>query len=272
MVDKKAEIIHEYELREDIPEELWYTEWLESYQCFKIKLGINPKYIEDRYDKALIMFQKQNFSDIQYILEITLDHNIKDKIEFSIDNIENMITQFVIRTERLRRIGIIISDKKIEYLLQIRDTDIIPELLTINQDFVQIQNEWFSKSVKTYLDIKEKDMKILLSKVDFLKPRQERINFQKELRKRGKIAKIYLNENFSDYDFRAIENLQNSVFINCDLQRANFSYVNLENVLFINSNLNEAIFLGAYLNGCQCSSDLKDVIDIYKRFAVGDVW
>lgn len=268
MIDKKAQIIHEYELKKSIPEVLWYTEYVPSYECYKIKLGINPQYIDERYSKALIEFQEEEYEDIKFILEITMDHNITDTTEFSSNNLENMLKSFMTRKERLRRVGIKRINEKVKYLLQIRDTDKIPEFLDCtDKELIAIQNDWLAKSIDIYVNIKEQDMQLLLKKTEIFSPKQERVNYQRELKKKCKQGKIYIDENFSSFDFRGIEDLENSIFINCDLREANFSYTRLANVIFVDCNLTDTIFLGAFLNGCRSASNLDAVVDIYKKFA-----
>ena len=43
MTDKKAEIIHEYEEMKNIPMDFRYTEYVESYESYMIKMGLDPE-------------------------------------------------------------------------------------------------------------------------------------------------------------------------------------------------------------------------------------
>lgn len=55
MEDKKAMLIHEYEEIKDIPESFRFTEYVESYGTYMIKIGLNTEEIENRYSKALLL-------------------------------------------------------------------------------------------------------------------------------------------------------------------------------------------------------------------------
>lgn len=106
MTDKKAEIIHEYEEMKNIPMDFRYTEYVESYESYMIKMGLDPEKIEDRYNLALLAKAQQSEDKFQGIMEITLQHNIPDTAEYALKNINSMFDDFLYRDEKVRKIGI----------------------------------------------------------------------------------------------------------------------------------------------------------------------
>lgn len=274
MKDTKAELIHEYEELQKIPEEFRFTEYVENFETYMIKMGLDPERIEDRYNSALL-FKEQNKSDkFQGIMEVTLQHNLVDTADYSISNINTMFNNFLYRDEKIRRIGVKRNNEKPIYLLKIRDTDMLPEYIHIDdnipnkEELKNIRHEWFVKIVYIHEHKIEEQTKELLNIAESkLSPKQERYNYAKEIRHKVKDVKIIRNEQMEGYDFRQII-LSKYLFINCNLKNANFSYVDLTDALFLNCNLEGAIFYGAQLNGCQMlNGKLKQVVDIYKRYA-----
>lgn len=100
MIDKKAEIIHEYEETKNIPVDFRYTEYVESYESYMIKMGLDPEKIEDRYNLALLAKAQQNEDKFQGIMEITLQHNIPDTAEYALKNINAMFEDFLMEIGR----------------------------------------------------------------------------------------------------------------------------------------------------------------------------
>ena len=134
MIDKKAEIIHEYEETKNIPVDFRYTEYVESYESYMIKMGLDPEKIEDRYNLALLAKAQQSEDKFQGIMEITLQHNIPDTAEYASKNINSMFDDFLYRDEKVRKIGIKMNGMEPVYLLKIRDTDILPEYIFIPEN------------------------------------------------------------------------------------------------------------------------------------------
>lgn len=274
MADKKAEIIHEYEELKNIPEEFRFTEYVEAYGSFLIKMGLDPERIEDRYNAALLLKAQKNSDKFQGIMEITLQHNIPDTAEYSLKNIDEMLNSFLDRDEKVRKIGLKKDDGQPVYLLKIRDTDILPEYLHIPDDipdkeeFKSIRHEWFVKIVYIHEHRLEDQTKSLLNIANSkLAPKQEKYNYVKEFKRKIQATNVIKDEQLEGFDFRQIA-LQNHIFINCNLKNANFSWVDLSGVLFLNCNMDGTVFYGAQLNDCKMlSGQLKQVIDIYKKFA-----
>lgn len=274
MADKKAEIIHEYEELKNIPLDFRYTEYVEAYSSYMIKMGLDPEKIQDRYNLALLDRAQQNQDEFQGIMEITLQHNIPDTAVYALINIDAMFENFMNRDEKVRRIGIKRKDEEPIYLLKIRDTDILPEFVPISDnmpdiDYLEnIRHEWFVKTVYLHEhNLEEQTKKLLNISGSKLSPKQEKYNYGKELKRKIKNCSILRDEQMEEFDFRSIQ-LSGYIFINCNLKNSNFSYVNLEGASFINCNLEGALFYGAQLNGCmKYTCDPTKVIDIYKRYA-----
>jgi hypothetical protein len=181
MTDKKAEIIHEYEEMKNIPMDFRYTEYVESYESYMIKMGLDPEKIEDRYNLALLAKAQQSEDKFQGIMEITLQHNIPDTAEYALKNINSMFDDFLYRDEKVRKIGIKMNGMEPVYLLKIRDTDILPEYIFIpenlpNIDYLKkIQHEWFVKTVYVREHKLEEQTKELLNiSGSKLSPKQEK--------------------------------------------------------------------------------------------------
>ena len=117
MTDKKAEIIHEYEEMKNIPMDFRYTEYVESYESYMIKMGLDPEKIEDRYNLALLAKAQKSEDKFQGIMEITLQHNIPDTAEYALKNINSMFDDFLYRDEKVRKIGIKMNGMEPVYLL-----------------------------------------------------------------------------------------------------------------------------------------------------------
>ena len=184
MTDKKAEIIHEYEEMKNIPMDFRYTEYVESYESYMIKMGLDPEKIEDRYNLALLAKAQKSEDKFQGIMEITLQHNIPDTAEYALKNINSMFDDFLYRDEKVRKIGIKMNGMEPVYLLKIRDTDILPEYIFIpenlpNIDYLKkIQHEWFVKTVYVREHKLEEQTKELLNiSGSKLSPKQEKYNY-----------------------------------------------------------------------------------------------
>lgn len=80
-----------------------YTEYVESYESYMIKMGLDPEKIEDRYNLALLAKAQKSEDKFQGIMEITLQHNIPDTAEYALKNINSMFDDFCIETKRLER-------------------------------------------------------------------------------------------------------------------------------------------------------------------------
>lgn len=274
VTDKKATIIHEYEEVKKIPSDFRYTEYVDTYDCYMIKLGLDPERIEDRYNEALIYNLQQNKDKYQGVMEITLQHNLTDVAEYSVANFDKMFNDFLYRDEKVRKIGIKRVNEEPVFLLKIRDTDTLPEYLTVPADVNDadslrtMRHEWFVKTVYIYEHKLEEQTKELLNIAESkLSPKQEKYNYVKEFKKKANMLNVLQNEQMEGFDFRQIS-LAGTVFINCNLKNANFSYVNLEEVTFVHCNLEGAIFYGAQLNGCnQYNCEPIKVVDIYKSYA-----
>lgn len=274
MTDKKAEIIHEYEEMKNIPMDFRYTEYVESYESYMIKMGLDPEKIEDRYNLALLAKAQKSEDKFQGIMEITLQHNIPDTAEYALKNINAMFDDFLYRDEKVRKIGIKMNGMEPVYLLKIRDTDILPEYIFIpenlpNIDYLKkIQHEWFVKTVYVREHKLEEQTKELLNiSGSKLSPKQEKYNYARELKRKMKSCHILKDEQMEEFDFRTIP-LNDCIFLNCNLKNANFSYVNLESVSFINCNMEGTIFYGAQLNGCvRYDCEPIKVVDVYKKYS-----
>lgn len=272
-MDEKAEIIHDYEEKQGIPDELRYTEFIESYGGHVIKLGLRPEKVNDRYGQALLDLKLAQQNEVTLVLEVTLEHNIKDYAEFAIKNWNNMFNQFLTRKERLRRAGI--KDARgVTYLLQIRATDELPEMIDVSdmdnsRELERIRAEWFEKAVMIYRENLIKETKVLLDLAQNWSPSKgSRFVYAKDIKKRIMTANILKDENLEGYDFRSIGDLSGYIFDNCILDDSNFAHCNLTGVCFINCSLKSVVFYGAILNNCKRIDKMpEDVGDIYKLYS-----
>lgn len=272
MEDKKAMLIHEYEEIKDIPESFRFTEYVESYGTYMIKIGLNTEEIENRYSKALLLKARSDTSDVQGVMEVTLQHNLNDIAEYASKNIDTMLKDFMCRNEKVRRVGLKRNGTTI-FLLKIRETDVLPENIDIPDDLenknelINIRDEWFAKTVLIYKRKIEDETKRLLNIAGSkLSPKQERYNYARQLKRKIVSTSCLIDEDLEDFDFRQIV-MNNYIFVNCNLKNANFSHVNLENTFFLNCNLEGTIFYGAQLNGCKtiCGNETR-VVDIFKKY------
>lgn len=272
-MDEKANIIHDFEEKQGIPEELRYTEFIESYGEYVIKLGLKPEKVNDRYGQALFELKLAHQNEFTLVLEVTLEHNIKDYAEFAIKNWDNMFNQFMTRGERLRRAGIKDAGG-VTYLLQIRSTDELPEMIDVSgmdnsRELERIRSEWFEKAVFTYREnlIKETKELINLSR-NWSASKGNKFSYAKDVKKKTMTINMIRDENLEGYDFRSVEDLSGYIFDNCILDDSNFSYCNLSGVCFINCSLKGALFFGAILNNCKrIDKTPEDVDDIYKLYS-----
>lgn len=273
MRDEKAKIIHDFEEKQEIPDALRYTEFIESYGEYAIKLGLKPEKVNDRYGQALLDLKLAHQNEFTLVLEVTLEHNIKDYAEFAIKNWDNMFHQFLTRGERLRRAGIK-DNSGVTYLLQIRATDELPEMLDVSdmdnsKELEKIRAEWFEKAVLTYRKNLIKETKELLNlSQSWLAAKGGKFGYAKDIKKRVGTVNMLKDENLEGYDFRSIGDLSGYIFDNCILDDSNFSHCNLTNACFINCSLKGVIFYGAMLNNCKrIDKEPENVGDIYKLYS-----
>ena len=104
----RAETIAAYENKRNLPEVIRYTEYQAEQDCYILKLGISEQFIQKRYEEALEQVQedKKKNADKVGLLEITLEHNMKDIGTYSMDNAYEMIQQFFISKRRIKRVGV----------------------------------------------------------------------------------------------------------------------------------------------------------------------
>lgn len=272
MTDEKIELISAYEVEHRIPEINRYTELVGSINV--LKPGISPDFVNKRYEEAFAEKKEQQELDPDtiLILEITLDHNLKDIARYSVNNIDKLLKDFYFSDKAARRIGIKKRDSDTVFLLELRKGVEYPELVNMNLDshLEGIRYEW----IKKLFEIKNEDLitetKQLLARADSpYSSKQSPFDFEKAIKKKMQTKdKIFLNERMEGYDFRSVD-LEDGLFVNCYLQKANFSGCNMQNVLFINCDIDEAIFLGAMTNNCyMLNSPLVSVTDKLKEWTL----
>lgn len=252
MDDEKIELIALYEKEHNIPEVNRYTEYVEEYSCYMNKLGIAPEFIEKRYQEALAEKKSKEALDPSCVLllEVTMAHNMKDVAKFSLDNVDNMLQQFFDGKYKERKIGYKEKDNEPVYLLSYREGFDYPEILSPDDtEHINLRQEWFIKIIELKNKALVEDTKNIISRAESsLSAKQERFNYDKEIKKKMRVnKKIFLNERMEGYDFRTID-LDGAIFINCYLKDCNFAHVNMQNVVFVNCDLTGAIYLGAVLN------------------------
>lgn len=273
-MSEKADIIARYEMEHNIPEVSRFTEYVDEYQENMLKMGIKPKFVEDRYNEALKERDKKEKKDLPVaVFYIEDEHNLKDTATYSMDNIENMFSDFACRKIKERKLGIKIEDD-VFYLVRQLDSKEYPELLDIPENenkymLEEYRYQWFIKliQIKERLLIEETERIISLSNSN-LSAKQPKVNYTKEIRKRMKQLKtVFIDELMEGFDFREID-LEDAVFINCDLTRANFAHCNLINCIFVNCILDETVFYGAATSNTYAVNGEKekiiDNIGLYK--------
>lgn len=257
------EIIAAYEIAHNIPDVNRYTEFVKEYDCNMSKLGIAPEFINKRYQEA--MEEKKVKAALEpecvLVLEVTMAHNMKDTAKFTVDNVENMLEQFYMSKYKERKVGYKEKDKEPVYLLSYRDGYEYPEILSpADIEHISLRQEWFIKII----ELKNKN---LIRADSSLCAKQDKFNYDREIKKRMHInKKVFLNERMEGYDFRTID-LDGAVFINCFLKNCNFAHVNMQNVCFINCDLDGAIYLGAMLNNTySISGSPVKITDSFKKY------
>lgn len=271
MEDEKFELIAAYEISHNIPNINRYTEYVEEYNCNMNKLGIAPEFIEKRYQEALNEKKAKEVLDpaCVLVLEVTMSHNLKDVAKFTLDNLDNMLEQFYNSSYKERKVGYKEKDKEPVYLLSYRENHEYPEILSPDDiDHINLRQEWFIKVVELKNKSLMEDTKNIIARANSsLSAKQDKFNYDKEIKKRMQInKKVFMNERMEGYDFRAID-LDSAIFINCFLKDCNFAHVNMQNVCFINCVLDGAIYLGAVLNNAySISGSPVKIIDTFKKY------
>lgn len=271
MEDEKIELIAAYEISHNIPNINRYTEYVEEYNCNMNKLGIAPEFIEKRYQEALNEKKAKEVLDpaCVLVLEVTMSHNLKDVAKFTLDNLDNMLEQFYNSSYKERKVGYKEKDKEPVYLLSYRENLEYPEILSPDDiEHINLRQEWFIKVVELKNKSLMEDTKNIIARANSsLSAKQDKFNYDKEIKKRMQInKKVFMNERMEGYDFRAID-LDSAIFINCFLKDCNFAHVNMQNVCFVNCDLDGAIYLGAVLNNAySISGSPIKIIDTFKNY------
>lgn len=270
MGDEKVELIVAYEIAHNIPDINRYTEYVDEYSCNMYKLGIAPEFIEKRYNEALEEKRIKDTLDPEcvLVLEVTMSHNMKDVSKFTLDNVDRMIEQFYNSTYKERRIGYKNKGEEPVYLFSYRENHEYPDIISDDFKHINLIQEWFIKIVELKNSKLIEDTKNIIARADSsLAPKQDRFNYNKEIRKRMQInKKVFINERMEGYDFRSIE-LEGAIFINCYLKDCNFAHVNMQNVCFVNCDLSGVIYLGAMLNNVySITGSPQKIIDVFKQY------
>lgn len=279
----RAEVIAAYENKRNLPEVIRYTEYKEKDDCYVLKLGIGEQFIQKRYEEALQPFQeeKEKRGNLVGVLEITLEHNMKDVGIYSIDNSRQMIMDFFTNKRRIKRVGVQYQKKEPIYLLFGDSKKEYPTFIDLSFDGLSDKQlkelehyrcEWFIWYVQLKQQaIIEETQNIIHKATSNLSPKQSPFHYEKEIKKRmEQNKKIFLNKRMEDFDFRRVD-LSGAIFIQCVLCNANFAHVNLCDTLFINCDLQGAVYLGATLNNSfQIQGECKPLIDVYKEYGGGN--
>lgn len=271
MDDEKIELIATYEISHNIPNVNRYTEYVEEYNCNMNKLGIAPEFIDRRYQEALNEKKAKEALDpaCVLVLEVTMSHNLKDVAKFTLDNADNMLEQFYNSSYKERKVGYKEKDKEPVYLLSYRENHEYPEILSPDDiEHINLRQKWFIKVIELKNKSLMEDTKNIIARANSsLAAKQDKFNYDKEIKKRMQInKKVFMNERMEGYDFRTID-LDGAIFINCFLKNCNFAHVNMQNVCFINCVLDGAIYLGAVLNNAySISGSPVKIIDTFKKY------
>lgn len=275
----QAEVIAAYENKRNLPEVVRYTEYKAEEDCYILKLGIGEQFIQKRYEEALRHLQedKQKSLDKVGILEVTLEHNMKDVNVYSMDNIHKMVEDFFISKRRIKRMGIQYKEKEPIYILFLDSKNEYPIFIDLPFNIVNDKQlrelehyrcEWFI----WYVQLKEKSIieetqNIINKATSSLSAKQPAFHYEREIKKRMKQnKKVFINERMENFDFRSVD-LSGAIFIQCVLCHANFAHVNMCDTLFINCDLQGAVYLGATLNNSfQIKGELTQLIDVYKEY------
>lgn len=271
MDDEKIELIAAYEIAHNIPDVNRYTEYVEEHNCNMNKLGIAPEFIDRRYQEALNEKKTKEALDpaCVLVLEVTMSHNLKDVAKFTLDNVDNMLEQFYNSSYKERKVGYKEKDKDPVYLLSYRENHEYPEILSPDDiEHINLRQKWFIKVIELKNKNLMEDTKNIIARANSsLSAKQDKFNYDKEIKKRMQInKKVFMNERMEGYDFRTVD-LDGAIFINCFLKDCNFAHVNMQNVCFINCTLDGAIYLGAVLNNAYSiiGSPVK-IIDTFKKY------
>lgn len=277
----RAETIAAYENKRNLPEVIRYTEYQAEQDCYIVKLGISEQFIQKRYEEALEQVQedKKKNADKVGLLEITLEHNMKDIGTYSMDNAYEMIQQFFTSKRRIKRVGVQYQGMEPIYLLFGDSKKEYPTFIDLPLPFDGLSDkqlkelehyrcEWFV----WYVQFKEQFLieetqNIIHKATSNLSPKQSPIDYERQIKKRmEQNKKIFINQRMEGFDFRRVD-LSGAIFIHCVLCNANFAHVNLCDALFVNCDLKGAVYLGAALNNSfQIKGEWKPLVDVYKEY------
>lgn len=275
----RVEVIATYENKRNLPEIIRYTEYKAEDDCYVLKLGIGEQFIQRRYEEALQPFQeeKEKKSSLVGILEVTLEHNMKDIGTYSMDNRYQMIRDFFTNKRRIKRVGVQYQKMEPIYLLFLDSKKEYPAFIDLPFDILNDRQlkelehyrcEWFI----WYVQLKEQSIieetqNIIHQATSTLSPKQSPFHYEKEIKKRmEQKKKIFINKRMENFDFRSVD-LSGAIFIHCVLCNANFAHVNLCDTLFVNCDLQGAVYLGATLNNSfQIQGEWKPLVDVYKEY------
>ena len=275
-MDEKCELIASYEKKHFISQEECLVEYIKQYECYMPRIGISKDKLEERYHLAVMEVEEERKrKEMHGVYRVTMDHNLQDVSQYAMGNVQKLLDHFFVDKYKKKEVSIQIGD--VEYpLLIIRDTMKYPEFKLIpdceeKNILEKIQREWFLG----YIDRKEahvlEETRHLAEISSGLCAKQEKINYQKEIRKLKKTRQVFVDCRMEGYDFRE-SILNETIFINCHLNRSNFAHVNLQNTLFINCEMEDVIFYGANLNGVyQIDGTMVKVIDHYEKISGGEI-
>jgi len=284
-IGNTADVIAGYENKHNIPEAARYTMYIKQRGCYILKASISPVFIQRRYEEACeqLREEKEKNPDIVGVMEVVIEHNLKDVSRYSVSNFDKMTADFFNSERSEKRIGVQYRGHEPVYILLLNGKNKYPVFIDLPLDIPltdkQIKEieayryDWLIKYAEyTKQSLIQETQCLINMASSSLSARQPKLNYDREIKKRMKRNnKIFINERMEDFDFRSVD-LSGAIFINCVLCHANFAHVNMCNVLFINCNLTGAVFLGAMLNNAyEVSGGMKQLTDIYKKYTNGGV-
>lgn len=258
-----CDIIAEYENDNAVNPDERLTEFVSGFGRFMFKVGMMQDVINDKY-KRILEKKKDNTMLIYICKNIGLNRN--DIARYSLSNWSEAATDYINIDSENKEAGVIYNDIKIILIKSDGDGSIqaIPldyenynsqEIKKIETIRIKIIND-INIKLRELLNAK---MMELASKTPLLRSKQRGINYKKDiLAKMITRTKCFYEENFDGYDFRELD-LSGALFINCSLNRANFSGVNLINSLFFNCELQNIIFFKTNLNNAKAYNGGEEI-------------
>lgn len=261
--ENRCSIIAEYENAKNIPDTERCTEYVEEFGTYMFRLDVSQGRITSRHAAAKAYLEGRVMADgkkVTAIFRKTITGNIQDAAKYTLKQEEEMLQEFYGTDAVEKKLGVCIGEEEYMLLRKGKEPLAPPEMLSLPfalQDarymerLDELRSRWYIKLVRMDYERQAVNLREAIEASGSSRERmQSSFNYTKEIKVRMKSCdKVFMAERMEGYDFREVD-LQNAIFIGCQLANSNFAHCNMENVFFFQCDLTDCDWYGAFLNGC----------------------